>query len=301
MEASIPFPQQRHTKRTFADGPLKGHDEDDWEHTFFPDIPEPVGDVAYVPEITGELDISGPDRPTVAVTGLLRDDLERLTSSEPRHEALPISDDDIRQTYELDGYKVGYYDMEGFVMRVNDAIPFRAKQVQFVGMITRDLVYRSFPREVKLVRPGSSQKGPEAIVLFGRPVGISLGEEGVLARWSPEHTERTGLAYDQELSPSSWKLLSATPGAALLHEIDPFSADSNTWVVTFASQNALPFYGQDLTQDYVLLAPDFLYNVVDTRFHLLEAALPATALPVALASAEPRPAPLAAYHLIRLP
>jgi hypothetical protein len=266
----------------------------------FPDIPEPVDDVAYVPEITGELDISGPDKPTVAVTGLLRDDLEGLTSSWPRHEEFPIGDD-IRQTYELDGYNVGYYDMEGFVMRVNEAIPFRAKQVQFVGTITRDVVYRSFPREVRLVRPGGSQTGPEAIVLFGRPIGISLGEEGVLARWNPERTDRAGLAYEQELFPSSWKLLSATPGAAMLHEIDPFSGDTNTWVVTFASPNANAFWGQDLSQDYVLLAPDFLYNVGDTRFHLLEDALPATALPVALASAEPRPAPLAAYHLIRLP
>jgi len=57
---------------------------------------------------------------------------------------------------------------------------------------------------------------------------------------------------------------------------------------------------QDLGEQYVLLAPKFLYNIEDTRFHTADARLLPTTLPRPLAETPPIPAPQAAYHLIRV-
>jgi hypothetical protein len=70
-------------------------------------------------------------------------------------------------------------------------------------------------------------------------------------------------------------------------------------LVDFANKTLHAFPGL-LSREYALLNPKFLYNIPDTKFHTLDAALRPTGLPRRLALAPAIPPPEAAYHLIPL-
>jgi hypothetical protein len=160
--------------------------------------------------------------------------------------------------------------------------------------------YLTLARQGMRMRPASGSLA-EILLLFGRPVGVQIGEgeEGVLVRWVPENANNSVLSLNLE-DPASYSLAFATPRSTLIRQADPSSGLTNSFVVDFDRQSTTQFPNQDLSQQYVLLPPLFLYNITDTHFHTVDSQLLETALPQALFLAPQSPAPIATYHLIQL-
>lgn len=161
--------------------------------------------------------------------------------------------------------------------------------------------YLTLARQGMRMRPASGSVA-EILLLFGRPVGAQIGEgeEGVLVRWAPENASNSRLALTAELPPATYSLAFATPRSTLVRQADPSGGPTSSLVIDFDRQSATPFSNQDLSEQYVLLAPLFLYNTTDTHFHTIDGQLLETALPQALFLAPQNPAPVATYHLIQL-
>jgi hypothetical protein len=142
------------------------------------------------------------------------------------------------------------------------------------------------------MRPGASA-GSEVLLRFERPT--SFRElQAQLVRWDSESSSGTRRALTGELAPGRYRLLHATPEAALLTAEDVFTNEVQTVLVDLRVGTLATFPG-DLSPDFVLLAPGALYNVTDTHFYTPDT-LAETALPLALA---PGPSSaLGAYHLI---
>ena len=96
-------------------------------------------------------------------------------------------------------------------------------------------------------------------------------------------------------------LESATPDAAVLSVYDLHQGMLNSMLVDFRTGTKTTYIDRDIGQDYVLLAPKYLYNINDTQFHATDPDLRRTALPRPLAPAPALAPPQAAYHLLRLP
>ncbi|OGK81171.1 MAG: hypothetical protein A2050_05935 [Candidatus Rokubacteria bacterium GWA2_73_35] len=140
---------------------------------------------------------------------------------------------------------------------------------------------------------------PQILLRFGMSDGISAGEKARLVQWSPQDPTQTRQAFPWIEEAAVWSLQGATPRAAVLRKADFYEGNASSLVVDFQTQESQA-YAEDVTRSYVLLAPEFLYNVEDTRFHTLDTLAP-TALPLPLAPAPAVPAPLAVYHLIVVP
>jgi hypothetical protein len=154
------------------------------------------------------------------------------------------------------------------------------------------------------MRPGDD---PTAafLMVFTRPVGSAPAEEigrdeALLVRWSPDAPSRTRLAYPQALEPHNYTLNFATTRASLLTTFDGFTPPSLV-LVDFATNAVKTFDGPDLSNGYVLLAPEFLYSTSDTRFHTPDTGLSATSLPAPLAPAPVTDVFDTAYHLVGMP
>jgi hypothetical protein len=147
-------------------------------------------------------------------------------------------------------------------------------------------------REGVRMRPGA-RLGSEVLLRFERPT--SFRElQARLVRWDPESRNGTRPALAGELEPGRYRLLHATPEAALLSVEDVFTDEVQTVLADLTAGTLMAFPG-DLSSDFVLLPPGELYNLDDTRFYTRDT-LTETALPLPLA---PGPAsPLGAYHLI---
>jgi hypothetical protein len=147
-------------------------------------------------------------------------------------------------------------------------------------------------REGARMRPGASA-GSEVLLRFERPT--SFRElQAQLVRWDPEWPAGTRRALPSELAPGRYRLLHATPEAALMTVEDMATGEAQTVLADLAAGTLSAFPG-DLSSDYVLLPPGALYNLADTHFHTRDT-LAETALPLSLA---PGPASaLGAYHLI---
>jgi hypothetical protein len=147
-------------------------------------------------------------------------------------------------------------------------------------------------REGARMRPGS-RVGSEVLLRFERPT--SFRElEARLVRWDPESPSGTRPALAGELVPGRYRLLHATPEAALMTVEDVVTDEVQTVLVDLGG-GSLTTYAEDLSRDFVLLGPGALYNVTDTHFYTRDG-LAETALPLPLA---PGPASAAsAYHLI---
>ena len=168
------------------------------------------------------------------------------------------------------------------------------KAVRLTGSTSALTGYLTLIREGARMRPGSRLSN-EVLLRFDRPEGI--GEvRSVLVRWDPESSLGTRLALPGELEAGRYRLVSATPDAALLRVEDVFSGDVQT-VLADLTTNVLRTFPGDLTTQFVLLPPTGLYNVVNTHFHTLDT-LAETALPTALAPGPVASPTLGAYHVI---
>jgi hypothetical protein len=147
---------------------------------------------------------------------------------------------------------------------------------------------------------GARRKRPDAaagqVLLFTRPTGISEGDEAFLVSWQPAEGLTPGqaaLALSAPLPASeSHRLAEATSQRALV------VSDGTSTFVDLGRRTALQFFGDDLSNRFVLLDPAFLYHVHDLRFHRPRpTGLIRTALPARLAPVDPNP--VGDYHLIR--
>jgi len=137
------------------------------------------------------------------------------------------------------------------------------------------------------------------LVRFARPVGIpgADGEEAVLLQWSPVNPAESRLAYPDELPPSMYTLKRATPQSAMLRSEDPAGGGvAASLLVEFNPANVRRYAGRDLSREFVLMAPELLYNVNDTQFYTLD--LDQTALPLPLEKGPTGPQPFADFHVI---
>ena len=158
--------------------------------------------------------------------------------------------------------------------------------------------YLTHVREGLRIRPATTAN-PQVMLRFARPVGKRLeeGEEAVLVQWSPMNPAESRLAIPQELPAALYALKGATPQAATLLSEDGFGGAS-TLLVDLGSGTVRPPYPGDLSRNFVLLAPELLYNINDTQYYTLN--LEQTALPLPLADGPTGPQPLADFHVIRV-
>jgi hypothetical protein len=147
-------------------------------------------------------------------------------------------------------------------------------------------------REGLRMRPGP-RAGSEILLRLERPV-LFTGTHTVLVRWDPEAVSGARAALPGGLDPGRYRLLHATPEAAMLTVEEEIDGEQRTVLADLAAGTLIAHDG-DLSSEFVLLPPGALYNVAVTRFYTSDT-LDETALPLPLA---PGPvSPLAAYHLI---
>ena len=251
-------------------GPFAGTETTCWDSGFIDEDPR------FPLEETATLTL--PPRGTTAfdVTGWYRDDVQRVAGEPVYTAAFPGS---FTVVYALDE-ETG----------VNKAL-----RLNETGWLAGNLAY---PREGLRMRPADTPT-PQILLRFGMSDGLSAGEKARLVQWSPVDPTQTRLAFPEIQEAAVWSLQGATPRAAVLRKVDFYTEEATSLVVDFQTAKGQA-YAEDVTRSYVLLAPEFLYNVEDTRFHTLDTLAP-TALPLPLAPAPAVPAPLAAYHLIVLP
>jgi hypothetical protein len=168
--------------------------------------------------------------------------------------------------------------------------------VQIATPVSSVQGYLTHVREGLRMRPAATDTS-EILLRFARPVGArpEEGEEALLVRWSPGSPAQSRLAYPDELAPALYALRSATPEAALLRA-DDGSGNVASLLVEFEPARARTYPQRDLAEDFVLLAPELLYNVDDTRFYTL--ALEQTALPLPLADGPASPPSTSAFHVL---
>lgn len=152
--------------------------------------------------------------------------------------------------------------------------------------------YFTLLRQSQRRRPGSAA---EQLILFGRPVGIGEGDLGILVKYAPA-ADTAEVALPAPLPPAEHKLGGTTSKASLV--ISSAFGSPTTRLVRFDRAKPLDLDEQDLSLEFELLAPSFLYNVLDMRFY---SAVPfgKTALPARLKELTPNP--LGDYHAMRLP
>ena len=210
------------------------------------------------------------------IAGWYRGDVAALVETTPQIE--PFSGED-RQVYFVDGDA-----------KVNHAVTLGVNGFRSVG-------YRTHVREGMRIRPATTPN-PQVLVRFARPVGIGAGgEEAVLLQWSPVNPAESRLAYPDELPPSMYTLKRATPQSAMLLSEDPAGGGvAASLLVEFNPANVRRYAGRDLSREFVLMAPELLYNVNDTQFYTLD--LAQTALPLPLEQGPTGPQPFADFHVI---
>jgi len=183
-----------------------------------------------------------------------------------------------------------------------DPVARKNLQVRLTGItVFSTNNYFTFIRQGMRMRPTPAGATPEVLLLFGIPTGVIIGEgeEAKLVAWSSQVAENTRLAFPDELPRSNYTLLGATPRAALVRAQDTLGRFT-TFLFDLRKATSTLLASQDLGEQYVLLAPKFLYNIMDTKFHAPRADLSPTFLPRSLAPGPAIPAPQAAYHLIRV-
>jgi hypothetical protein len=147
-------------------------------------------------------------------------------------------------------------------------------------------------REGARMRPGGPA-GSQVLVRLEQPTTFRE-IQAALVRWDPESPAGTRRALTGALEPGGYRLLHATPQAAMLTVEDTLGGEVRTVVADLAAGTLTSFPG-DLSSRFVLLPPGALFNLDDTRFYTRDT-LAETALPLPLA---PGPAsPAGAYHLI---
>jgi hypothetical protein len=169
----------------------------------------------------------------------------------------------------------------------NHAVQITAPSSSLAGYLT-------LVREAVRMRPGS-RLSSEVLLRFDRPEGI--GEvASLLVRWDPASSTGTRRAVPGLLDPGTYRLVAATPDAALLTVERLFTGDTETILADLATDELRVFPG-DITDQFVLLPPAGLYGVETTHFHTLDT-LAETALPPALAPGPAAAPPVGAYHVI---
>jgi hypothetical protein len=233
-------------------------------------------DVGVPIDIVSTVDLGLHQSRELVLPGWYRPDLEALAMTTPRSVPEPLEFEII------------------FGYEMVDGVPTRAKAVRFQGSTIELYGYLTYPRQAQRMRPATGPNS-DVLILFGRPVGTSGGEEGLLVRWSPAEPGRSALAYAEELPEGRYTQAFATPRATLLRN------EGSSLVLDFERQRQVSYPGRDLTAEFVLLAPELLYNVASTHFHALDPELRETPLPEALDGGPAVPGPTGAYHLIQLP
>ena len=141
---------------------------------------------------------------------------------------------------------------------------------------------------VTALRGAERQRGAGAdlLMVFGRPIGISEGEEGVLLAWKTERSE-AALAVPEELFPADRHRLAGSTAHRALTVSDSGVFGTVSRIIDLENGTVLAaFFDEDLATRFRVLAPGFLYNVDDFRFYraqppLRRGALPAKLVPVA--------------------
>ncbi len=159
--------------------------------------------------------------------------------------------------------------------------------------------YLTSPGGSLRMRP-AARSTADVLVMFLRPTGVQPEKaEAVLARWVPEG--QSALAFPDELPARAfYALIGATSQAGLITALELPSFESVTLLVDSVTNTARTVARDDLSTQYVLLAPTLLYNVEDTHFHTLDD-LGESNLPVALAPADSVSPFDATFHVVETP
>jgi hypothetical protein len=139
--------------------------------------------------------------------------------------------------------------------------------------------------------------GGERIVLLGDTQRGDDWPIGHLLTWDAEAARAT---VRLQLPPAFFRTLGPTPtaGLAMVFNVSSPFAAGDTYVVRLDPPEAPPavFPATDLTSDFMLLDPVYLYNAGDMKFYRLQAPLEATALPTSLQAVDGNPA--GSYHVV---
>jgi hypothetical protein len=263
---------QRRFRQTFVGGPLAG------TQTSCFDAAEPSADPRFEVQDRATLESPPAGITDLTLSGWYRDDLEALVATAVH----PVTTTGASQfVYFVDGEN-----------RVNHA-------VRLVTPVSALGGYLTHVHDGRRMRPAATGD-PQILLRFARPVGLRPpeGQEAVLVQWSPVSAGESRLAFPEELPPALYELTWATPRAAMLRAADA-SGSVSSLLVEFDPARARRYDARDLAIEFVLLAPELLYNVNDTRFYTLD--LEQTALPRPLVDGPTGPAPVAAFHVLTPP
>lgn len=147
-------------------------------------------------------------------------------------------------------------------------------------------------------RRARAAPGQERLVfLASKPGRFEESFSGAVLVWDPAASRTTVL---QSLPDGVHALGPATGSAVLLSTFSITTLDQASLLLPLENSFApIVFPNEDLTRDFTLLHPRFLYNVEDFRFYRLHPPLTRTALPAPLAAVNANPS--GDYHAIRLP
>lgn len=157
-----------------------------------------------------------------------------------------------------------------------------------------------FSREgyITTLRGAERQRGGGAdlLMVFGRPIGISEGEEGVLLAWKSERGEAT-LAVPEELFPADQHRLAGTTSRRALTVSNSGLFGTVSRIIDLENRTILAaFFDDDLATRFRVLDPSFLYNVDDFRFYRAQSSLRRGALPAKLVPVAGNP--MGDYHAV---
>jgi hypothetical protein len=144
------------------------------------------------------------------------------------------------------------------------------------------------------MRPTS---GAEHLLVFGRLVGVSAGEEGVLLAWKAED-KRAELALEAEIEPAERHRLAGITSRRALVVSEAFGGFTSRLVDLDTRREFATFFGEDLRDRFVWLDPTFFYNFQDLKFYRPKP-FRKTALPAKLKALDPNP--VGDYHAVRRP
>jgi hypothetical protein len=158
----------------------------------------------------------------------------------------------------------------------------------------------AFSREgyVTALRGAGRQRGAGAdlLMVFGRPIGIGEGEEGVLLAWKPEANDAR-LAVPEELFPADQHRLAGSTSRRALTVSSSGLFGTVSRVVDLENRTVLAaFLDDDLSARFRILDPGLLYNVEDFRFYRVQPSLRRGALPARLVPVAGNP--VGDYHAI---
>lgn len=159
---------------------------------------------------------------------------------------------------------------------------------------------RTISLNAQWIKPSANMSDELLLLVRQQDIQPPGNQSTLLIRWSPRFPSDTALVKDFPLGQDYSLKRTTSEAAFIVFENEEDEDIRSTLIVDIATKRTHTFPDQNLHEEYALLDPKFLYNIVDTRFHTLDPSPRPTPLPRLLAAAPAILPPIAAYHAVRL-